>query len=54
VKIRKPGKPAVADVPADNPQGTMDRFTAGLKRVICATPKRISPSTKSVRGKRSD
>lgn len=24
------------DVPADNPVGTMDRFTKGLKRVLAA------------------
>ena len=30
---------AVADVPADNPAGTMDRFMKGL-RVVLAVPKR--------------
>jgi hypothetical protein len=29
-------KNAVVDVPADNPVGTMDRFTDGLRRVLAA------------------
>src|SRR5882672_4020981 len=29
-------KNAVVDVPADNPAGTMDRFTAGLSRIPAA------------------
>jgi hypothetical protein len=29
-------KNVVVDVPADNPVGTMDRFAAGLKRVLAA------------------
>lgn len=28
------------DVPADNPTGTMDRFTTGLKRVLAASKPR--------------
>ena len=32
-------KSAVADVPADDPVGTMDRFAEGLRRVLAA-PKR--------------
>jgi hypothetical protein len=31
-------KPLV-DVPADNPEGTLDRFTVGLRRVL-SVPKR--------------
>lgn len=38
---------AVVDVPADNPEGTMDRFTDGLKRVVNAHPKRIRESRQS-------
>jgi hypothetical protein len=36
--LKKPSrnKDAVKDVPADNPVGTMDRFTAGLKRILSA------------------
>jgi len=26
------------DVPADNPHGTMERFTEGLQRVVAAPP----------------
>ena len=36
------------DVPADNPTGTLDRFTEGLRRVLAA-PK---PKPKRRRGKR--
>ena len=35
-------KTDVVDVPADNPEGTMDRFTAGLRRVLSAK-KRSKP-----------
>ena len=27
-------EPTVVDVPADNPEGTMDRFRDGLRRVL--------------------
>lgn len=27
---------AVVDMPADNPEGTMHRFAAGLRRVVAA------------------
>jgi hypothetical protein len=33
---RKNDEDRVPDVPADNPEGTMDRFTAGLKKVLGA------------------
>ena len=33
-QLTKPTK--VVDVPADNPEGTMDRFSAGLRRVVSA------------------
>jgi hypothetical protein len=32
---------AAVDVPADNPTGTMERFTDGLRRVLSA-PKRFA------------
>ena len=36
--LKKPNpKTAVVDVPADNPEGTLDRFTDGLRRVMDAT-----------------
>jgi hypothetical protein len=41
-------KPNVPDVPADNPVGTMERFTDGLRRVL-STPKK-----KPKRSKRND
>jgi hypothetical protein len=37
-------KKSSIDMPADNPEGTMDRFTDGLKRVIAS--KRPSKSVK--------
>jgi hypothetical protein len=40
-------KPTVVDVPADNPVGTMERFTEGLKRIL-SVPK----ATKTRRRKR--
>jgi hypothetical protein len=48
--MRKPSiiKPAVVDVPADNPVGTMRRFTDGLRIVMSA--KKLPP--KPVRGRR--
>jgi len=36
---------AVPDVPADNPKGTMDRFTHGLRRVL-AVGKPTTPPPK--------
>lgn len=38
MKKARPASRDVVDVPADNPAGTMDRFTEGLRRVL-ATPK---------------
>jgi hypothetical protein len=36
-RINKPNtKDQTVDVAADNPEGTMDRFTAGLRRVLTA------------------
>ena len=32
---------AVPDVPADDPVGTMDRFTQGLRKVLSAPKKHV-------------
>ena len=37
-----PAKRDVVDVPADNPEGTMERFTTGLKRVLSADKKAVN------------
>jgi hypothetical protein len=43
--LKKPNRNSDAvDVPADNPVGTMDRFTEGLKRVLAA--KRVQKPTR--------
>ena len=34
---KNPSRKSAADVPADNPEGTMDRFNAGLRRVLAVT-----------------
>ena len=39
-------KSDVVDVPADDPQGTMDRFTAGLRRVLTAEKPPVGPVVK--------
>ena len=39
------------DVPADNPEGTMERFNEGLRRVLAA-PKPRKPSVRPRRRKR--
>jgi hypothetical protein len=39
-------KNAVVDVPADNPVGTMDRFTSGLRRVLAARKRRAESVAK--------
>ena len=44
-----PRKSDTVDVSADNPEGTMDRFTTGLRRVLAA-PK-PSPSRKRTKRK---
>lgn len=49
MKKSDPDKTEPKDVPADNPEGTMKRFTEGLKRVLSApktphTPKKRAPS----------
>jgi hypothetical protein len=40
----------VVDVPADDPVGTMDRFTVGLKKVL-AVPKHHKTATRQKRKK---
>jgi hypothetical protein len=50
--LKKPNRNSdVVDVPADNPVGTMDRFTQGLRRVLSA-PKQ-HPSGRSKRRKKT-
>ena len=46
--LKKAVKNDTVDVPADDPVGTMERFTAGLRRVLAA-PK---PHPKPLRTKR--
>ena len=41
----------VKDVPADDPVGTMDRFTTGLRRVLTARKPRREPTKLKARGK---
>jgi hypothetical protein len=41
----------VVDVPADNPVGTMDRFSIGLRRVLSA-PKPSAPMARTSPSKR--
>jgi hypothetical protein len=40
---KRPKKPAFQDVAADDPEGTMDRFAAGLKRVLAAPKAKVQP-----------
>ena len=40
--MKKPDAHTVKDVPADNPEGTMERFNAGLRRVLAAPKPRKS------------
>jgi len=42
----------VADVPADNPVGAMDRFTDGLRRVLAAPKERITTHQRRRKRKR--
>jgi hypothetical protein len=43
--LKKPSRksPEARDVPADDPAGTMDRFTDGLRRVL-SVPKARQPA----------
>jgi len=45
LKKRSLNSHEVKDVPADDPEGTLDRFTDGLKRVL-SVPKSRLPKTK--------
>jgi hypothetical protein len=48
---KKPSRNSdVVDVPADNPTGTMDRFTEGLRRVL-SVPKPRKRRTRRKSGK---
>jgi len=40
------------DVPADDPVGTMDRFTDGLKRVLAAPKVEVRPKHRRKRKRR--
>ncbi len=44
MKNAAPNKPI--DVPADSPEGTMDRFAAGLQKVLSATKRTTMPTRK--------
>jgi hypothetical protein len=46
--LKKPSRKnaAVPDVPADNPEGTMDRFRHGLRRVLSARKPRTRKNKK--------
>ena len=48
-KLNRNSKEVVPDVPADNPVGTMDRFTDGLRRIISAKKARGPSQTKRKR-----
>ena len=49
-KRTRKDKEAPPDVPADDPVGTMDRFTVGLKKVL-AVPKHHKTATRQKRKK---
>jgi hypothetical protein len=43
-RIRQTRKSRVVDLPADNPEGTMDRFREGLRRALSAPKPVKSPA----------
>lgn len=50
--LKKPSRTSdVVDVAADNPEGTMERFTAGLRRVLSA-PKVQRPKPRRRKARR--
>jgi hypothetical protein len=51
--LKKAGrKDDAVDVPADNPDGTMDRFTEGLRRVLAAPKPAATLSRKKSKRRR--
>jgi len=52
MKKDSPNLKEAPDVPADDPVGTMDRFTDGLKRVLAAPKVEIRPKPRRQKRKR--